>query len=114
MRKLGHEDHARQHKGLDIAAPTGTAIQASRAGTVIFSGRRGGYGNTVVVDHGGEQQTLYAHADTLKVKKGDQVSRGQEIATVGSTGNSTGPHLHFEIRRGGKAIDPAPALGMKN
>jgi len=114
MRKLGHEDHARQHKGLDIAAPTGTPIQAARAGTVTFAGRRGGYGNTVIVDHGGSEQTLYAHADSLEVKEGDRVSRGQKIATVGSTGNSTGPHLHFEIRRGGKAVDPAPALGIKH
>jgi len=114
MRKLGHEDHARHHKGLDIAASTGTPIQAARAGTVTFAGQRGGYGNTVVVDHGGSEQTLYAHAHTLDVKEGDRVSKGQKIATVGSTGNSTGPHLHFEIRRGGKAVDPATALGIKH
>lgn len=113
MRKLAHEDHARQHKGLDIAAPIGTPIQAARAGTVTFAGVRGGYGNTVIVDHGGSEKTLYAHADTLEVKEGDRVSRGQKIATVGNTGHSTGPHLHFEIRRGGKAIDPAAALGIK-
>ena len=111
-RKLADEDHARQHHGIDIAAATGTPIRAARTGTVVFAGRRGSYGNTVIVDHGGEQETLYAHADTLAVKKGDRVSRGQQIATVGSTGRSTGPHLHFEIRRRGEAIDPAPSLGI--
>jgi flagellar protein FlgJ len=113
MRKLGDEDHARQHHGIDMAAPTGTPIRAARTGTVVFAGRRGGYGNTIIVDHGGEQETLYAHADTLAVKKGDRVIRGQEIATVGSTGRSTGPHLHFEIRRRGVAIDPAAPLGIR-
>lgn len=109
-RKLADEAHARQHHGLDIAAPTGTPIRAARGGTVSFAGRRGGYGNTVVVDHGGGVSTLYAHAATIDVKQGDRVRAGAPIATVGSTGRSTGPHLHFEIRRDGEAVDPAVAL----
>ncbi len=110
LRKLADEDHARQHRGLDIAAPTGTPIRAARAGTVSFAGRRGGFGNTVVVDHGQGVSTLYAHASTIDVNVGDRVRAGAPIAKVGSTGRSTGPHLHFEIRRDGEAVDPAGAL----
>lgn len=110
LRTLAGDDHARQHQGLDIAAPAGTPIRAARGGTVSFAGRRGGYGNTVVIDHGSGLSTLYAHADTLGVKAGDRVGAGAPIATVGSTGRSTGPHLHFEIRRDGEPVDPASAL----
>ncbi len=109
-RKLAHEDHARPHHGLDIAAPTGTPIRAARGGTVTFAGRRGGYGNTVEIDHGSGLSTLYAHAAALDVAAGDRVRAGAPIATVGSTGRSTGPHLHFEIRRDGEPVDPAAAL----
>ncbi len=112
MRKLGHEDRARMHKGLDIAAPEGTPIQAARGGVVEFAGERGGYGNTVVVDHGDGTRTLYAHASELLVEEGQRVRRGEQIAKVGSTGRSTGPHLHFEVRRDGEAVDPAPLLRM--
>ena len=94
------------HTGIDIAAGKGAPIVASKSGTVAFSGVQSGYGNVVIVDHGGGVQTLYAHADTLLVSKGQKVSRGQKIATVGSTGNSTGPHLHFEVRINGKHTDP--------
>jgi len=94
------------HTGLDIAARRGTPIKASADGTVIFSGRRGGYGNMVIIKHSDGKTSRYAHADSLTVKKGQEVSAGQKIATVGSTGKATGPHLHFEIRESGSPIDP--------
>ena len=100
----------RHHRGLDIAAPTGTPIHPIRPGTVVSSGERGGYGNVVVLDHGDGTTSLYAHCHELKVKKGDKVGHGDVIATVGSTGRSTGPHLHLEVHRDGKAIDPMAEL----
>lgn len=110
-RRLPGEE-ARDHRGLDLAAPTGTPIRAARGGVVEVAGERGGYGNTVVIDHGGGLKTLYAHASELLVEAGQEVRAGAQIARVGSTGRSTGPHLHFEIRRDGAAIDPGPALGL--
>ena len=100
----------RHHKGLDIAAPTGTPIHPVRPGTVVSSGERGGYGNVVVLDHGDGTTSLYAHCHELKVKKGDKVGYRDVIATVGSTGRSTGPHLHLEVHRDGKAVDPMAEL----
>ena len=94
------------HSGIDIPAPNGTNIVAANSGTVIFSGWNGGYGNCIIIDHGGGYATLYAHNSTNLVRVGEQVSRGQVIARVGSTGNSTGPHLHFEVLRNGRAVDP--------
>ena len=94
------------HEGIDITASTGTPIVAAGAGTVIWSGWRGGYGNCVVVDHGNGLATLYAHASALLVGLGQGVSQGQTVALVGSTGNSSGPHLHFEVRINGVAVDP--------
>lgn len=96
------------HTGIDIGAPAGTAIVAAESGTVIQSGWRGGYGNTVMVDHGGGIVTLYAHNSSNTVSAGQQVNRGQTIALIGSTGNSTGPHLHFEVRKNGDHVDPLP------
>ncbi|HSI97782.1 MAG TPA: peptidoglycan DD-metalloendopeptidase family protein [Gaiellaceae bacterium] len=96
----------RMHEGIDVSASTGTAIRAAAAGTVIWSGWRGGYGNCVVVDHGNGLATLYAHASALLVGVGQRVSQGQTVALVGSTGNSSGPHLHFEVRVNGVAVDP--------
>jgi len=101
----------RVHKGLDIAAPEGTPIQPIRPGTVVSAGKRGGYGNVVVLDHGDGTTSLYAHCHELKVQKGDTVRRGDVIATVGSTGRSTGPHLHLEVHQDGTAIDPMVELG---
>jgi murein DD-endopeptidase MepM/ murein hydrolase activator NlpD len=96
----------RQHKGLDIAASTGTPIYAARDGKVTFSGTNGSYGKLVKIDHGGGVETRYAHCSTLKVSSGDVVKKGQIIALVGSTGNSTGPHLHFEVLVNGTQKDP--------
>ena len=100
----------RWHKGLDIAAPAGTPVRAIAAGKVVFSGLAGGYGNLVAIDHGNGVTTRYAHNRTLLVSIGDLITPGQEIAQVGSTGRSTGPHLHFEVIRDGQAVDPLAAI----
>lgn len=104
---LGYE---RFHAGIDFGADYGTAIHAAERGMVIFAGWYGGYGNAVIIDHGGAITTLYAHASELYVVEGQTVQRGQAIAAVGSTGLSTGPHLHFEVRRDGEPIDPVAFL----
>ena len=94
------------HTGLDIATSTGTPIVAAASGTVTFSGRKGSYGYMIVISHGNNVQTYYAHCSKLYVSAGETVSQGQTIAAVGSTGNSTGPHLHLEIRVNGVAYNP--------
>lgn len=95
----------RLHAGADIAAPTGAPIVAANAGTVVVAGSAGGYGLAVYLDHGGIV-TRYGHASAVLVRAGQHVERGQLIARVGSTGQSTGPHLHFEVRPGGAPVDP--------
>lgn len=97
----------KMHQGIDIANSIGTPITAADGGRVSFSGRNGAYGNLVIIDHENGYQTYYAHANKLLVKKGERVYKGQKIATVGNTGRSTGPHLHFEVRKNGKAINPS-------
>jgi len=104
----------RHHDGMDIAAPEGTPIRSIRGGEVTFSGERGGYGNIVIVDHGNGLSTRYAHCRDLNVKKGDRVYPGTILGTVGSTGQSTGPHLHLEARRDGKPVDPETLFGWKD
>lgn len=100
---LGYE---RWHSGIDYAADYGEPIRAAEDGTVILAGPNGGYGNCVIVDHGGGVSTLYAHAQRLLVKKGQEVLKGDTVALVGSTGISTGPHLHFEVRVNGQTQNP--------
>jgi murein DD-endopeptidase MepM/ murein hydrolase activator NlpD len=98
------------HSGIDIAAMYGASINAASSGIVIYSGWYGGYGNTLILDHGNGYSTLYAHCSTLFAVKDQRVKQGSTIASVGSTGMSTGPHLHFEIRQNGVPIDPRGQL----
>lgn len=98
------------HTGLDISAPTGTKIKAVSKGEVIFAKKSGSYGNLVKIDHGNGVQTWYAHTSKILVKKGQNVKAGEVIALVGSTGNSTGSHLHLEIRINGKHVNPQQYL----
>ncbi|GAO39915.1 peptidase M23 family protein [Sphingomonas changbaiensis NBRC 104936] len=98
--------YSRLHKGMDIGAPTGTPIYAVTDGVVTFAGRHGGHGNFVQLKHGGNMGTGYAHMSRIAVRPGQHVRQGQVIGYVGSTGLSTGPHLHFEVYRGGQAINP--------
>ncbi|MGE4340520.1 MAG: M23 family metallopeptidase, partial [Pigmentiphaga sp.] len=94
------------HEGIDFAAPRGTPIYAAAGGVVRTAKYLRGYGNTIEIDHGDRLTTRYAHASRLLVKSGQVIKRGQQVATVGSTGRSTGPHLHFEVRVDGQAADP--------
>ncbi|RFC62337.1 M23 family peptidase [Fulvimarina endophytica] len=94
------------HAGIDYAVRTGTPVRATASGTVVRAKRAGGYGNLVEIDHGNDVRTRFGHLSRIDVKPGDKVERGQTIGAVGSTGRSTGPHLHYEIRRGKKAVDP--------
>jgi murein DD-endopeptidase MepM/ murein hydrolase activator NlpD len=98
------------HPGLDIAAATGTAVTAAAGGTVIMAQWYGGYGNYILIDHGGGYSTGYGHLSAMYVSNGQAVKRGQAIGAVGMTGEATGPHLHFEVRIDGKPVDPSPRL----
>ncbi len=100
----------KQHTGIDIGASYGTSVLAAGEGTVIISGWNNAWGNYVVINHGGGITTLYAHNSQLLVSKGARVTRGQTIAKVGSTGYSTGPHIHFEVQVNGKAVNPMSYL----
>ena len=102
--KLGYR---RMHTGMDFAANHGSPIRAADSGTVIFAGWYGGYGYAVIINHGKGITTLYGHSSKLYVSEGESVKRGQAIAAIGSTGLSTGPHLHFEVRKNGKPVNPA-------
>ena len=94
------------HTGIDIGAPAGTSIKAVADGTVIFAGWLGAYGNATVIDHGGGISSMYAHQSSILVKENQDVKKGDVIGKVGSTGWSTGPHLHFEVRKDGDPINP--------
>jgi murein DD-endopeptidase MepM/ murein hydrolase activator NlpD len=94
------------HDGYDLAAAMGTPIRASKAGKVTFAGRKGGYGKAVILSHAGGWSTLYGHAGRLVVKVGQEVAAGEVVAYVGSSGRSTGPHLHYELRKDGRPVDP--------
>ncbi|HEX2152713.1 MAG TPA: peptidoglycan DD-metalloendopeptidase family protein [Acidimicrobiia bacterium] len=101
----------RLHTGWDMSAAAGSPISAAGDGVVVSAGGRGGYGNAVVIDHGGGLATLYAHQSSMAVSAGEQVSQGQVIGYVGCTGYCTGPHLHFEVRVNGAPVDPSGYVG---
>ncbi len=116
--KFGYRNHPilkknKLHTGIDIGASSGQSVVAAADGTVVHSGWQGSYGKAVIIDHGGGIMTLYAHNSSLLVSKGQKVSRGSTIAKIGSTGFSTGPHLHFEVRKNGKYVDPTGWLSGK-
>jgi murein DD-endopeptidase MepM/ murein hydrolase activator NlpD len=113
MRKDPFTHAPRFHKGLDIAAPAGMEIRAAAGGEVVYSGYDPSYGNTVVVKHTGGLETRYAHLGRIDVRKGNFISAEQVLGSVGSTGHSTGPHLHFEVTRWGKTINPLAAAALK-
>jgi murein DD-endopeptidase MepM/ murein hydrolase activator NlpD len=100
----------RMHTGVDISAPKGTTIKAAGKGKVIYTGRRGGYGKTVIIDHGSNHTTLYAHMSKITCDAGDLVNTGTKIGEVGSTGIATGNHCHFEVRVDGEPVDPMKKL----
>lgn len=100
----------KRHEGIDIKAARGTRFAAAATGRVVFVGRKSGYGKTVIMRHKGFE-TLYAHCNSILVNHGDWIEQGSAIGTVGSTGRATGPHLHFEIRRSGKPLNPIAWLG---
>jgi murein DD-endopeptidase MepM/ murein hydrolase activator NlpD len=101
-----------RHTGLDFAAPVGTTIKAADAGRVVSAAPAGAYGNLVEIAHGNGTRTLYAHLSDIDVREGQKVDRGQHIGDLGNTGNSSGPHLHFEVREGGKPVDPEKFLTL--
>lgn len=101
------------HAGIDFAAPTGADVHAAQTGHVIHAGTKGGYGNCIMIDHSQGISSLYGHLSNIDVKKGQVVKQGDKIGDVGTTGASTGPHLHFEVRRDNVPIDPAPWLNGK-
>lgn len=100
----------RHHNGLDLDGESGDPVYATSAGTVSFSGSRRGYGETVVIDHGGGVTTLYGHLATRYVRRGQRLARAQPVGAVGASGNATGPHLHFEVAWAGYPVDPLPLL----
>ncbi len=104
----------RAHLGIDYAAPRGTPVKAARAGKIIFKGRKGGYGNAIMIRHEEGYRTLYAHLSKFKrgIRRGKYVKKGQVVGYVGSTGLSTGPHLHFGLYRGSRAINPESAVKL--
>lgn len=100
----------RFHQGIDIANSSGTNIKAAAKGIVTFAGNKAGYGKVIIIDHGNEYNSLYGHNRKLLVDVGDEVEKGQVIAKMGSTGRSTGPHLHFEVHKNGNPINPLDIL----
>ena len=101
------------HEGIDFAAPQGTPIRAVAAGIVTFAGPRGGYGEMVQIDHGNGYSTRYGHAQKVLVHVGETVQRGDEVALLGSTGRSTGPHVHFEVLKNGHEVNPARFVALR-
>jgi murein DD-endopeptidase MepM/ murein hydrolase activator NlpD len=116
MRKdpmAGHHGHER-HPGLDLEAHMGTPVVAAGNGTVVSAGHAGGYGRMVVIDHGDGVQTRYAHLSQIIVRRGQQVAAGQRLGKSGATGRVTGPHLHFEVRLNGAAVDPEEIVAAQS
>ena len=119
--KFGKRKHpiykvTKHHRGVDLAAPMNSPIRAIAKGMVVFADKYKGYGNLVVIDHGDGLTSHYGHCHEIKVSPLDTIAAGQIVATVGKTGNVTGPHLHLEIRKEGKAVDPQqflPSLTVK-
>lgn len=112
MRRLGGEPGARQHKGVDIAAPKGTSVYGAAEGVILRIGYdAGGYGNFIEMRHPNGMTTLYGHLSRVDVASGDRIAPGQRIGLVGTTGYSTGPHLHFEVRRDGVQVNPTKVVG---
>lgn len=112
--RVGHDGTTHMHRGLDMKADTGTPVAAAASGTVVHAGPAGDYGNLVTVRHANGFETRYAHLSGIGVKAGDPVTAGQPLGTVGSTGLSDAPHLHFEVRKDGEAIDPAQLLPLNS
>ncbi len=110
-----HPGQTRTHKGLDMIAPTGTPVRAARGGEVVVAAATaGGFGNLVVIDHGGGTRTFYGHLQSIDVRTGDRIEAGAPLGAVGSTGRSSAPHLHFEVRQDGESIDPTDQVqGLK-
>lgn len=99
------------HRGVDIAVPAGTPVRAMASGVVAFAGTMNGYGRVIILDHGQGVRTLYGHLSEIRVSAGEEIAGRPVIALSGSTGNTTGEHLHFEVVRRGRAEDPVPLLG---
>lgn len=99
------------HRGVDFSVPTGTEIRAMADARVRFAGVMSGFGNVVWLDHGGSILSVYAHLSTIGVREGELVRRGQSVGLSGATGDVTAPHLHFEVWRAGRAVDPVPLMG---
>lgn len=111
IRKKGNSSYP--HQGIDISAEKGTPVLAIKEGKVIFAGKSGNYGLLVCIEHPGQWETRYAHLNSIAVKKGKKVKKGQVIGKVGATGNATGPHLHFELRKNGIVVNPSSLIFYK-
>lgn len=110
MRKDPFNGKPTMHKGVDFAGKAGTGVIATGAGIVTWSGKRSGYGNLIEIDHGNGLRTRYGHNDKLKVQVGDVVTKGQVVASLGNTGRSTGVHVHYEVLKNGRQVDPLPYI----
>jgi len=106
-------DNGRMHNGIDLLAPKGTPVRATADGRCILAGEQSGHGKVVIIEHAAGLSTLYSHLSERKVKQGQRVRQGDKIGEVGKTGNATTFHLHYEVRRDGKPIDPRPYLPGK-
>ena len=107
---FGGKRKGHYHKGIDMVTAKGTPVRTAANGTVTFAGRDGAYGNVMIVDHGNGMSTYYAHLDKEYAKEGQDVKRGEIIGSVGSTGNATTPHLHYEVRKAEKPVNPVSYL----